>query len=97
MPPSTAAVNALMPATKPSWEIDGAEDRARNIKPATEASAAPITKVSEMVRSTFTPHSAAILASCSQARCARPSAVREMMSENTAISTTVTAMMRICM
>ena len=45
--------------------------------PATAASAAPMTKVSEMVRSTLTPSSAAIFMSCSQARCARPSGVRD--------------------
>src|SRR5882762_867454 len=48
----------------------------RFMVPATAASAAPITNVIEMVRSTSTPSSAAIFWSCSQARCARPREVR---------------------
>src|SRR2546421_283471 len=40
--------------------------------PATAASAAPITNVMEMVRSTSTPSSAAMVWSCSQARISRP-------------------------
>ena len=65
--------------------------------PATAASDAPMTKVTEIVRSTSTPSSAAIIRSCSQARCARPSAVREIMSQNATINTTVTTQIRICM
>ena len=64
--------------------------------PATAASAAPITKVSEMVRSTLTPSSAAIFMSCSQARCWRPSEVRAITQVKPAISTTVTSTMMIC-
>ena len=44
--------------------------------PATDASAAPSTKVSEIVRSMSTPTKDAILRSCSQARMSRPSRVR---------------------
>src|SRR5882762_2339230 len=40
--------------------------------PATATSAAPITKVMEMVRSTSTPSSAAMVWSCSQARMSGP-------------------------
>ena len=65
--------------------------------PATAASAAPMTKVSEMVRSTSTPSSDAIFWSCSQARCARPSGVLAMRSEKPAISRSVVTMMTICM
>ena len=65
--------------------------------PATEASIAPITKVSEMVRSTLMPSSAAMSLSCSQARCERPSAVRAIISEKQTISTRVVTMMIICM
>ena len=65
--------------------------------PATEASAAPITNVSEIVRSTLTPVSAAIVRSCSHARCARPSEVRVMMKVKIAISATVVTTIRICM
>ena len=64
--------------------------------PATAASAAPITKVSEIVRSTSTPSSRAIVRSCSQARWARPSAVPPITPANTAISATVNTTMRIC-
>ena len=46
-----------------------------NSEPATAASAAPMTNVRAMVRSTSTPSNAAIFASCSQARWARPSDV----------------------
>ncbi|OFW72909.1 MAG: hypothetical protein A2W02_03505 [Alphaproteobacteria bacterium RBG_16_64_48] len=51
--------------------------------------------MSEMVRSTLTPDSEAISRSCSQARCARPSAVRAMISQNTVIRTSVVTTMRI--
>jgi hypothetical protein len=64
--------------------------------PATAASAAPITKVSEMVRSTLTPRSAAIFMSCSQARCWRPSGVAAISQEKPAIKATVTTQMMIC-
>ena len=65
--------------------------------PATAASAAPMTKVSEMVRSTFTPHSPAMVKSCWQARCARPSAVRPIRYENATIRITVNSMIVIWM
>jgi len=61
------------------------------------ASAAAITKVIEMVRSTSTPSSAAIFWSCSQARCARPSAVRATRSAKAASSTAVVSQMAICL
>ncbi len=64
--------------------------------PATAASAAPMTKVIEMVRSTSTPSSAAILRSCSQARCARPSGVLLTMYQKIASSTAVMMTMTIC-
>ena len=64
--------------------------------PATAASAAPITNVIEMVRSTSTPSSAAILRSCSQARCARPSEVRLTTYQNAARSTAVTTKIMNC-
>ena len=44
-----------------------------------------MTKVSEIVRSTLTPHRAAIFRSCSQARWARPRGVRVIRSEKPAI------------
>ena len=50
--------------------------------PATAANAAPMTKVIEIVLSTSTPSRAAILRSCSQARCARPSGVLLTMYQN---------------
>ena len=65
--------------------------------PATAASAAPITKVSEMVRSTSTPSSDAIFRSCSQARMSRPSGVLAISHEKPAISTSVTSTMMIWM
>ena len=68
-----------------------------NIRPATAASAAPITKVSEMVRSTSTPSSAAMRRSCSQARWARPSEVFCTTYQNAASSTAVTTTIRICL
>ena len=63
--------------------------------PATAASAAPTTKVIEIVRSTLTPSSDAMRASCSQARWARPSAVRAINSVKAAIRITVVTMMMI--
>ena len=57
--------------------------------PATAASAAPITKVMEMVRSTSTPSSEAMVWSCSQARMSRPSRVLDTSQVNSASSTTV--------
>ena len=56
-----------------------------------------MTKVTEIVRSTSIPTSAAISRSCSQARWARPSAVLPITSENDAISATVTTTMIIWM
>ena len=64
--------------------------------PATAASAAPITKVCEIVRLTLTPNSEAIFMSCSQARCWRPSEVAAISQLKPAISTTVTMTMMIC-
>ena len=57
--------------------------------PATAASAAPITKVMEMVRSTSTPSSEAMVWSCSQARMSRPSRVLDTSQVNSASSTMV--------
>src|SRR5579864_1377943 len=57
--------------------------------PATAASAAAITNVIEMVRSTSTPTRAAIFWSCSQARCARPSEVLATRYQNASNSTAV--------
>ena len=57
-----------------------------------------MTKVSEIVRSTSMPSSAAILRSCSQARWARPSGVFCTSHQKIASSsTTVTIMMTICL
>ena len=69
--------------------------------PATAASAAPITKVIEMVRSTSTPSSAAMVWSCSQARMSRPSRVRatsqvKIASSTTVVSTTTIWMLESC-
>ena len=58
---------------------------------------APMMKVMEMVLSTLMPRSEAIFMSCSQARWARPSEVRWISTVNTAISTSVETMIRICM
>src|SRR5579862_4474303 len=65
--------------------------------PATAASAAAITNVIEMVRSTSTPTSAAIFWSCSQARCARPSRVLATRYQNAASNTAVTPQMMSCL
>ena len=56
-----------------------------------------MTNVSEMVALTLTPSSAAILRSCSQARCARPIAVFCTTYQKIASSTAVTATIRICL
>ena len=64
--------------------------------PATAASAAPITKVMEMVRSTSTPSSAAMVWSCSQARMSRPSRVRATSQVKIASSTMVVTTTMIC-
>ena len=68
-----------------------------NMTPATAASAAPMTKVIEIVASTSMPSSAAILRSCSQARCARPSEVFCTRYQKAASSTAVTTTIRICL
>ena len=65
--------------------------------PATAASAAAMTKVIEMVRSTLMPTSAAIFWSCSQARWARPSAVFDTRYQNASSSTPVTSQITICL
>ena len=57
-------------------EIDHAVIEQKH-QPGDRASAAPMTKVSEMVRSTSMPRSAAIFRSCSQARWAGRAALRE--------------------
>ena len=57
--------------------------------PATAASAAPITKVSEIVRSTSTPSSDAIFRSCSQARMCAAEPRLATSQEKPAISTSV--------
>jgi hypothetical protein len=67
------------------------------MSPATAASAAPITNVSEMVRSTSTPRRAAILRSCSQARWARPSGVFCTRYQNAPSSTAVATTIMICL
>ena len=64
--------------------------------PATAASAAPMTKVMEMVRSTSTPSSAAMVWSCSQARMSRPSRVRDTSQVKIASSTMVLTTTMIC-
>ena len=94
MPPSTAAVNAFTPGRKPSEKFT-TPYCSTYIAPATAASAAPMTKVIEIVRSTSTPISAAILRSCSQARWARPRLVRCTSHQNTTSSTAVTTTMTI--
>ncbi len=83
----TAAVNAFTPATKPDIEVDHAVIEQVH-QPGDGGERGSITKVSEMVRSTLTPSSAAILLSCSQARWERPSEVRVMMKVKALISTT---------
>jgi len=55
-----------------------------------------MTKVIEIVRSTLTPTSEAILRSCSQARCARPSGVFCTTNQKTASNIAVIATMMIC-
>ena len=67
------------------------------MRPATAANAAPKMNVIEMVRSTLMPSSAAIFMSCSQARCARPSAVLPMSHVKPVIRATVVSMIRIWM
>ena len=59
--------------------------------------AAAITKVMETVRSTSTPTSAAIFWSCSQARCARPKAVRDTTNQKAASSTAATPQTTSCL
>ncbi len=55
-----------------------------------------MTKVMEIVLSTSTPESAAMVMSCSVARIARPNGVAWIIQVNPAISAMVTRMMRIC-
>ena len=74
IPPNTAAMNALRPGMIPiSGSIFGYESAKR--MPATAASAEPITKVMEMMRSTGMPISAAVSKLNETARIARPNFV----------------------
>ena len=71
IPPSTAAVKALMPAMKPMKGLSLPMVMAMSTPP-TAASTAPSTKVKEMTRFVSMPSSRAICMSCEQAREARP-------------------------
>src|SRR5690606_20816722 len=91
MPPSTAAVKALMPARKPMKGLSLPIARAMSTPP-TAASMAPTTKVKEMILLVSMPSRFAMRRSCEQAREARPrrECLIYMCSMN--ISTTVTRM-----
>jgi hypothetical protein len=71
MPPSTAAVKALMPAMKPMKGLSLPIVMAMSTPP-TAASTAPSTKVNDTTRLVSMPSRLAIFMSCEQARAARP-------------------------
>ncbi|MNR52164.1 hypothetical protein D3C85_1719530 [compost metagenome] len=71
MPPSTAAVKALMPARKPMKGLSLPTASAISTPP-TAASTAPRMKVNEMTRWVLIPRRLAMCMSCAQAREARP-------------------------
>jgi hypothetical protein len=77
MPPSTAAVNALMPGTKPMLYWTRPNTRA-NITPATPARIPPMAKVVTITRLTLMPIRLAISLSSATARMALPTLVLEM-------------------
>ena len=61
----------------------------------TVAGAAPITNVSEIVRSTLIPSKVAMVRSCSHARWARPSAVRAISAAKITINKIVSKIIKI--
>ncbi|MNF05998.1 hypothetical protein D3C80_2058600 [compost metagenome] len=71
MPPSTAAVKALMPAKKPMKGLSLPTARAISTPP-TAASTAPRMKVNEITRLVSMPSRLAMCMSWAQAREARP-------------------------
>src|SRR5690606_1361687 len=91
IPPSTAAVNALMPARKPMKGLSLPMASAMSTPP-TAASMAPTTKVKEMILLVSMPNRLAMRRSCEQAREARPRRECLMYMCNMNISTTVTRM-----
>jgi hypothetical protein len=86
MPPRTAAVNALMPGTKPMLYWTMPNTRA-NITPATPARIPPTAKVVTITRLTLIPIRLAISLSSATARMALPVRVLEMNQVRAAIMT----------
>ena len=90
MPPTTAAMNALMPGVEPAiWlmpvflaKYSSAPTAARN---------EPMMNVMEITRLIFTPMSCAVSKSLDTARMDMPNLVWLMMSTSTTISTTATS------
>ena len=78
MPPSTAAVKAFRPGTKPLLNLTTVLWKP-SITPAAPARADPSMKVMTMTALTSTPISDAVARSSATARMARPSFVRWMM------------------
>ena len=92
MPPSTAAVKALIPARKPMKGLSLPTASAISTPP-TAASMAPRMKVKEMTLLVSMPSKLAMCMSCAQAREARPMRECLMYMVRAIISTTVTTMM----
>src|SRR5690606_21224654 len=95
MPPSSAAVTALMPARKPMCGLMAAYCMLISTA-AIAASAAPMTKVREMMLLVLMPSRLAIFRSSAQARQARPRREREMNSVRPIIATMVTTKISTC-
>src|SRR5690606_31919068 len=94
IPPSTAAVHALMPAMKPMKGLSLPMASAISTPP-TAASIAPMMKVKEMIRLVSMPSKFAMRKSWEQARDARPIREYLMNNDNAIISSTVTTMIMI--
>ena len=75
MPPSTAAVNALMPMMKPMLYFVTSKKKMKR-RPAAPAMIPPSRNVSITTRSMLTPMSVAVSESCETARTPRPRRVR---------------------
>src|SRR5690554_6689461 len=91
IPPSTAAVNALIPAKKPMKGLSFPMARAISTPP-TAASMAPIMKVKDMILLVSMPKRLAMRRSCEHARDARPRREYLIYKCSMAINTTVTRM-----
>ncbi|KEA43050.1 hypothetical protein CR64_04000 [Pseudomonas aeruginosa] len=95
MPPSTAAVNALIPARKPIPGLITPYCMPSSTA-ATAARAAPMTKVRAMMLLLLIPSRLVIFRSSAQARQARPRREREMNRVRPNITRKVTTKIRIC-